>query len=162
LYKRVLVAYDGSREGRSALREGAILVRSLGAELFVLAVVAETPGMRVAEGAHAGVMAHQDEAYRTLLEEAVRGLAGYGLAVKGKLVRGEPAQEIGAYARQIKADLVVVGHRKQNLLQRWWSGPNGAYLSDYINCSLLIARAEISHETFAKLMGEAPEAVTGA
>jgi nucleotide-binding universal stress UspA family protein len=154
-----LVAYDGSREGRTALREGALLVRGLGAELYVLAVVAETPGMRVAEGAHAGIMAHQDEAYRSLLEEAVRGLGGLGLPVKGKLVRGEPAQEIGAYSRQIKADLVVVGHRKQNLLQRWWSGPNGAYLSDYINCSLLIARADIPYDAFLRAMGGAAEAV---
>lgn len=153
MYKRVLVAYDGSREGRSALREGALLARGLDAELYILAVVAETPGMRVAEGAHAGVMAHQDEAYRSLLEEAVNGLARFGMKVKGKLVRGEPAQEIGAYARQIKADLVVVGHRKQNLLQRWWSGPNGAYLSDYINCSLLIARLDISYEAFFEMMG---------
>jgi nucleotide-binding universal stress UspA family protein len=148
-----LVAYDGSREGRSALRESALLVREVGAELYILAVVADTPGMRAAEGAHAGVLARQDEAYRTLLEEAVHGLAHFGLKVKGKLVRGEPAQEIGAYARQIGADLVVVGHRKQNLLQRWWSGPNGAYLSDYISCSLLIARLDISYEAFVAAMG---------
>jgi nucleotide-binding universal stress UspA family protein len=153
----VIVAYDGSREGRTALREGALLVRQFDAELYILAVVAETPGMRVAEGAHAGAMAYQDEAYRNLLEEAVHGLGKFGLHVKGKLVRGEPAQEIGAYARQIKADLVVVGHRKQNLLQRWWSGPNGAYLSDYISCSLLIARADISFEAFQRAMGEEPE-----
>jgi nucleotide-binding universal stress UspA family protein len=157
LYKRVIVAYDGSREGRTALREGALLVRQFDAELYILAVVAETPGMRVAEGAHAGAMAYQDEAYRNLLDEAVQGLGRFGLHVKGKLVRGEPAQEIGAYARQIKADLVVVGHRKQNLLQRWWSGPNGAYLSDYISCSLLIARADITFEAFQRAMGEEPE-----
>jgi nucleotide-binding universal stress UspA family protein len=157
LYSRVIVAYDGSREGRTALREGALLVRQLGAELFVLAVVPESPGMRVAEGAYAGAMAHQDDTYKTLLEEAVRGLGGFGLHVKGKLVRGEPAQEIAAYAREIKADLVVVGHRKQNLLQRWWSGPNGAYLTDYLNCSLLIAKADISMETFRAAMGEEPE-----
>ena len=125
MYKKVLVAYDASREGRTALREGALVCRQLGAELYVLAVVAETPGMRVAEGAHAGAMAYQDEAYRQLLDEAIVGLGRFGLQVKGKLVRGEPAQEIGAYARQVKAELVVVGHRRQNLLQRWWSGPNG-------------------------------------
>jgi nucleotide-binding universal stress UspA family protein len=153
-----LVAYDGSREGRSALREAALLVREIEAELYVLAVVAETPGMRVAEGAHAGVMAHQDEAYRGLLEEAVQGLSRFGMHVRGRLVRGEPAQEIGAYAREIKADVVVVGHRKQNLLQRWWSGPNGAYISDYISCSLLIARLDISYEDFMRSMGEPVEA----
>jgi len=152
-----LVAYDGSREGRTALREGALLVRQLNADLYVLAVVPETPGMRVAEGAYAGAMAYQDDTYRQLLEEAVRGLGTFGLHVKGKLVRGEPAQEISAYAREIKADLVVVGHRRQNLLQRWWSGPNGAYLTDFLNCSLLIARADISFEAFARMMGEKPE-----
>ena len=157
MYKRVLVAYDGSREGRTALREGALLVRQLNAELYVLAVVPETPGMRVAEGAYAGAMAYQDDTYRQLLEEAVRGLGRFGLPVKGKLVRGEPAQEISAYAREIKAELVVVGHRRQNLLQRWWSGPNGAYLSDFLNCSLLIARADISFEAFSQMMGEEPE-----
>lgn len=156
MYNRVIVAYDGSREGRTALREGALLVRQLGAELFILAVVPETPGMRVAEGAYAGAMAHQDDTYKSLLDEAVRGLARY-LPVKGKLVRGEPAQEIAGYAREVRADLVVVGHRRQNLLQRWWSGPNGAYLTDHLNCSLLIARAEISLEAFAEGMGQEPE-----
>lgn len=158
MYNRVIVAYDGSREGRTALREGALLVRQLGAELFILAVVPETPGMRVAEGAYAGAMAYQDDTYKSLLEEAVRGLGGFGLHVKGKLVRGEPAQEIAAYAREVKADVVVVGHRKQNLLQRWWSGPNGAYLTDYLGCSLLIAKADISMEKFHRAMGQEPEA----
>jgi nucleotide-binding universal stress UspA family protein len=157
LYKTVLVAYDGSREGRTALREGALIARQFEAEIYVLAVVPETPGMRVAEGAHAGAMAHQDDAYKTILEEAVRGLGTFGIRLKAKLVRGEPAQEIAAYARQIKADLVVVGHRRQSLLQRWWSGPNGAYLSDYLTCSLLIARAPISQEEFRRAMGEETE-----
>ena len=154
----MLVAYDGSREGRTALREGALLVRQLNAELFILAVVPETPGMRVAEGAYAGAMAYQDDTYRALLEEAVRGLARFGLHTKGKLVRGEPSQEISAYAREIKADLVVLGHRKQNFLQRWWSGPSGAYLTDFMDCSLLIARADISFEAFSRAMGVEPEA----
>jgi nucleotide-binding universal stress UspA family protein len=157
LYNRVIVAYDGSREGRTALREGAMLVRQLRAGLFILAVVPETPGMRVAEGAYAGAMAHQDDTYKTLLDEAVEGIGRYGLHVKGKLVRGEPAQEIAAYAREVKADLVVVGHRRQNLLQRWWSGPNGAYLTDYLGCSLLIAKADISFEAFDRAMCAEPQ-----
>jgi nucleotide-binding universal stress UspA family protein len=146
LYKRVLVAYDGTREGRTALREGVLISRLFGAEIFVLAVIVETPGIRMAEGAHAGVMAHQDDSYRTILDEAIGALRNHGVEVKGKLVRGEPAPTIGAYAREIKADLVVVGHRKQSLLQRWWLGPSGAYVSDFMDCSILIARNVISDE----------------
>jgi len=37
-----------------------------------------------------------------------------------KLVRGQPAQQIGNFAREIGADLIVVGHRRQNAFKRWW------------------------------------------
>lgn len=148
MYERIVIAYDGTREGRSALREGVLMAIRTEAEIHLLAVVADTPGMRMAEGAHAGAMAMQQDTYREILQEAVSGLGRLGVRLRSKLVRGEPAEQIAAYARQVKADLVVVGHRKQSLLQRWWSGPNGAYLCDSLNCSLLIARAEISQESF--------------
>jgi nucleotide-binding universal stress UspA family protein len=148
LYERIVIAYDGTREGRSALREGVLMALRSEAEIHLLAVVADTPGMRMAEGAHAGAMALHHDTYRAILEEAVSGLARLGVEVRSKLVRGEPAEQISGYARHVRADLVVVGHRKQSLLQRWWSGPNGAYLTDHLTCSLLIARAEVSSEGF--------------
>jgi nucleotide-binding universal stress UspA family protein len=160
MYKRILVAYDGTREGRTALREGVLLAQHFSAEIYVLAVVVETPGIRMAEGAHAGVMAHQDETYRSILNEAIQGLSDYGFEVKGKLVRGEPAPTIGGYARDIKADLVVVGHRKQSLLQRWWSGPTGAYISDFVECSILIARNAVSDDELARALGQRRETAT--
>ena len=58
-------------------------------------------------------------------------------------------QEIGAYAREINADLVVVGHRRQSTLARWWSGASGAHLVDYVGCSLLIGRNQMSTEAFS-------------
>ena len=39
MYKRVLLAYDGSIEGRRALREGAKLAQLCHADVFLLAVV---------------------------------------------------------------------------------------------------------------------------
>ena len=39
MYKKVLLAYDGSIEGRRALREGAKLAQLCRAEVFLLAVV---------------------------------------------------------------------------------------------------------------------------
>jgi nucleotide-binding universal stress UspA family protein len=43
MYKRVLLAYDGSIEGRRALREGAKLAQLCDAEVFLLAVVETAP-----------------------------------------------------------------------------------------------------------------------
>ena len=117
-------------------------------------------GGEKAEGAHAGALAHEYAAYREVLDGGVERLKAIGFTPTSKLVVGQPAEEIGAYAQEIKADLVVVSHRRQSFLQRWWSGPSGAYLSDQIGCSLLIARAVISPEEFRAEMEQIMPAAT--
>lgn len=154
MYQRVLLAYDGSAEGRKALREGALLAKRCGAKMFLLSVIAENTGVGIAEGA----VTSQQDAYQKVFDEAVARVRALGYDCEAKLVWGEPAQQIGAYARQINADLVVVGHRKRNLIERWWSGSTGSYLIDHIGCSLLISRANISDETFEREFGKAVEA----
>ena len=50
-------------------------------------------------------------------------------------------------AAEVSADLVVVGHRQQGALARWWRGSVGAYLMDHLQCSLLVGRLEVGEET---------------
>jgi nucleotide-binding universal stress UspA family protein len=148
MYKKVLLAYDGSLEGAVALREGAILARRCGAEVFLLSVVPHLGGIQVAEGVHGGVVAHELDRYRQVLERGERRLTQLGFKPEARLAVGEPARVIGAVVKEVGADLVVVGHQKRNLLERWWSGAAGAYISDHIDCSLLIARNAISDTAF--------------
>ena len=152
MYKRILLAYDGSLEGRAALREGTLLAKLAGSQVYLLSVIAESPGVRMAEGAHAGASAHRAGAYQGVFDEAVEALRSRGLNPVAKLVWGEPTEEIAAFAKEVSADLVVVGHRKQGLVQRWWSGSSGSYLMDHLKCSLLIGRTSISHEEFLNEM----------
>ena len=37
---------------------------------------------------------------------------------------------------------------------RWWSGPKGAYLMDYTDCSLLVARNAVSDEAIEALVSQ--------
>jgi nucleotide-binding universal stress UspA family protein len=150
MYQRVLLAYDGSREGRSALREGALMAHRFGAKVFLLCVVPEMAGGRLAEGGAS--VAGAQEAYRELFDEAVGWMTAAGFDLTGQIATGEPAQQISVYARRFEADLVVVGHRKRSLLERWWSGTTGAYLVDHLQCSLLVSRRAISDEEFMAAM----------
>jgi membrane fusion protein, multidrug efflux system len=154
VYQRILLAYDGSIEGRTALREGALLARRFGAQVFVLSVIREAAGTKLGEGVGGGGVAQQREDYERVLQEGMARLAALGFQASGKLVIGEPAREIGAYAEQVKADLVVVGHRRQTAIGRWWSGPSGAYLSDHIPCSLLVCKNVIDEQQFAVLLAQ--------
>jgi nucleotide-binding universal stress UspA family protein len=148
MYDRILLAYDGSREGRSALREGALMAKRFGSRVFLLSVVAETPGVRIGDAAYPNAVTTSQGAYNELFDEAIERLRSFGLRPEGKVVAGEPAQAIAAYAREVAAELVVVGHRKQGLIERWWSGATGAYLVDHLACSLLISRLTIADEAF--------------
>ncbi len=150
MYERVLLAYDGSLEGRAALREGALLARRCKSKLYLLCVVAEAPGVRIGEATYAGATGQTGDTYRALFDEAMTRLRDLGFEPSGKLVVGEPTQEIAAYASAIGADLLVVGHRKKSLFERWWSGQTGAYLMDHVGCSLLVARRAISDEEFRR------------
>jgi nucleotide-binding universal stress UspA family protein len=153
MYRKVLLAYDGSAEGRLALREGARIAQICGSEVFLFAVVNITAGAVIAEGAVSGAASYQREAYEEVLEEGVRRLKGMGFAsATARLGVGDPGQQISAVAEEIGADLVVVGHRTQGALARWWSGSVAAYLVDHVPCSLLISRKDISDDVFYKEM----------
>jgi nucleotide-binding universal stress UspA family protein len=152
MYKRILLAYDGSVEGRTALREGALLARQSAAEVFLLAVLVDPGALLLPEVALAGASVRMEDDFMEILNEGVARLRKLGFEPTAKLVRGQPAEEIGNFARQIEADLIVVGHRRQSAFDRWWSGPRGAYLMDYTDCSLLVARNVVSDETIEAML----------
>src|SRR5204863_8392637 len=83
MYQRVLLAYDGTREGRSALREGAMVARRFGARVFLLCVVPERASGRIPEGA-AGV-AQAQVAYQELFDEAMAWMKGAGFDLSGRI-----------------------------------------------------------------------------
>ncbi len=148
MYQRILLAYDGSREGLIALREGALLARRCEAKVFLLSVLPETGGTRMAENVYGGAVAQQVDTYRALLARGVEALRGMGFDPVARLAIGDPSPQIGAFAREVAADLVVLGHRRRNLISRWWSGDTGAWVTDHVDCSVLVGRNPVSDEAF--------------
>jgi len=151
MYKKILLAYDGSIEGRRALREGAKLAKLCGAEVFLLAVVETASSVASLEG---GVMISMDEQfanYQAILAEGVERLKAMGFSPTARLGMGDAGQVITEVAREIDASLVVVGHRPQGPLARWLFGSVGTYLVKHLRCSVLVAQTEISDDQIAQL-----------
>jgi nucleotide-binding universal stress UspA family protein len=69
-----------------------------------------------------------------------------GFSPTARLEFGEPSHQIATVAREIGADLVVVGHRHQSAFARWWRGSVGAHLLDDLRCSLLVAQSDIAED----------------
>ncbi len=155
MYKKVLLAYDGSIEGRRALREGAKLAQLCHAEVFLLAVVETASSVAALEG---GVMISMDEqfaAYQAILAEGVERLKAMGFSPTARLGMGAAGREIAEVAEEIGANLVVVGHRPSGPLARWWFGSVGTYLIKHLRCSVLVAQTEISDDQFIRLTAAA-------
>ena len=93
------------------------------------------PLVAVASGARCLVL---DQPLR-LLQAPLGALRRRPLLVETRLGRGNPAEEVGRVAHEVGADLIVVGHREQSALARWWRGSVGASLLAHAPCSLLVA-----------------------
>ena len=143
MYRTILLAYDGSEEGRTALFECCDIAMVAKASIHLVAVVPPPSPMVFSEVMAPDVpvlMATDDPRFEQVLHEGVRVLHDRGYDAQGTLARGEPVTEICATARAIDADLVVVGHRRaRSWAERWWRGSVGATLMDHSPCSVLIA-----------------------
>lgn len=140
MYRTILLAYDGSRECRLALREGAEIARLAGSSVLLLSVMPVSLGVALGEGFSARTIIEKDlERYQQVLDEGIERLRSKGITATGHLVSGDPAGQIVQCARQFSADLVVLGHVARRGLARWWRSSVGANLLDELDCSVLVA-----------------------
>jgi nucleotide-binding universal stress UspA family protein len=140
-YRKILLAYDGSQEGKRALLECADLASFLQADTCLLAVATMPPSLFLTEGfVPEELLEEEKKRTQTVLDEGIRSLRDKGFNASGQLAVGEPVEEICRMAKSIGADLIVVGHnQKTSFAARWWKGSVGATLLDYAPCSILIA-----------------------
>ena len=140
-YKTLLFAYDGTEEGRRALLEGAEIAKRFRSRVHLLAVIADDAGTTLAQGM-GGVPMERTVFYQGTLDAGVRFFKKHGLEAVGHVVHGEPVEEIAKLAKEVGAELVVVGHRERGPLARWWRTPTSMSLLDKLDCSVLIGRLE--------------------
>lgn len=139
MYRKIVLAYDGSTFSDAALRQGAELAGLCKAELHLLGIVVTTGVMALAESVAPGdVWSVEQQNLQRLVEKAVRDLKDKGLIVLASVRFGDPAEEITAYVHEVKADLVVLGHTSEGMLTHWFQGSVGAKLLDHLPCSLLV------------------------
>lgn len=140
MYNRILLAFDGSEAGRSALFECADIDHLLHAELHLLAVVPPAATLYTPGGG--ALDAHReddDRQFREVLKEGLRLLGERGVRAQEHLATGEPVSEICRVAGELKCDLIAVGHQhRDSWLTHWWKSSVGVSLIDSAPCSVLI------------------------
>jgi nucleotide-binding universal stress UspA family protein len=142
VFRKILLAYNGSREGKSALLACAEIASFAKSETHLLAVAGMPSSMFLTEGfLPEELLEEEKKRAQEILNEGIEQLKQKGFSVSGHLAVGEPVEEICRLAVGLKCDLIVVGHQqKASFASRWWRGSVGKTLLDHAPCSIFVAQ----------------------
>ena len=135
----IVVGYDQTPGSQRALERAATLAKALGAKLVVTSV---TPLM-VSIGRSGGPIDPTDtpEMHAKELEAAREYLEAQGTVAEYQPAVGEPADAIVQLAEERGAEMIVVGSREPNLIQRLTGQSVTESVSHHAHCDVLIVHA---------------------
>jgi nucleotide-binding universal stress UspA family protein len=141
MYKRILLAYDGSEAGQKALLDCQEIAQWSNAELHLVAVMPPASALIGGEGYVYDPRIEEEERreYKNILEEGLKRLTEGGRVAQGEVLVGDAVDEVSRHAAKIKADLIVVGHKHlSSWAARWWRGSVSKALIEHAPCSVLV------------------------
>lgn len=140
MFKKILLAYDGSEGANKGLEAGINLARVHQAEFWALAVQEKLPRFSgtIDEVQEEKEFANQH--YGKLLEAAGARAQEAGIDLKTLMRPGHPAQTILQVAKEGKFDLILVGHSGLSGVWATFLGTTAEKVSRHAPCSVLIVR----------------------
>ena len=140
MFKKILLAYDGSEGAEKALEAGINLAKTHQAELWAMTVQERLPryGGTIDEVQEEKEAA--DERYGKILEQARARAQEEGLEIKTLRPFGHPAQTIIEVAKEGQFDLILVGHSGLSGVWAKFLGTTAEKVSRHAPCSVLIVR----------------------
>lgn len=143
-FRRILVPVDFSQHSRTTLEKAVELVSALGAELHVMhaAEVLTYRGVRYTEILTPDAMKGEREAVAAKLEEWHREIVGDGVPSESHLVEGDPRDAIPRLAREIEADLIMMGSHGHGRLHRALIGSVAEHTLREADCAVLVIREQ--------------------
>lgn len=131
----IIVGYDGS----DAARRGLERVRALGERAGAVLLVAVAPDVRSA-GLGSGLAGEAFDPQRLLGEARELLDASAGTVIEARAATGDPAVVLVQVAREVGADLVVVGRRGSDFVTRTLLGSVAERVVQQAPCDVLVVR----------------------
>jgi nucleotide-binding universal stress UspA family protein len=134
--KTIVLGYDDTPASQRALQRAASLAQAFGSQLIVTSVVP----IILSAGRSAGPLDSTDppEKHAQELAAARSHLEGAGIQAEYVSAVGDPADTIVELAKERNADLIVVGTRELNVLQRLLGQSVSEAVTHHAPCDVLI------------------------
>jgi nucleotide-binding universal stress UspA family protein len=140
MFKKILVGYDGSRGGRTALERAAALAREGGGQLTAIWVRQPLPRHADLPGEAEGEAEAAGDYFEERKVEVAEVAKRFGIAIGCESRAGHAAKIIVTFAKEGGYDLVVVGHSDHSELWGRLLGDTADRISDHAHCSVLVVK----------------------
>jgi nucleotide-binding universal stress UspA family protein len=144
--KKILVATDGSELAHAAIEAGLELTREKDAELVfvhVISVFDFAPQMDGAQVPPQRIPRVEDD---LVLSDALDRAKGHGLRAMPELLVGYPPKQILRLARELDADVIVIGSRGFGPVKSALVGSTSREVLSHADCPVLVVRDEAVRE----------------
>ncbi len=141
MWKKILVAFDGSQEAYKALDFALKLTKECPAkerEIIVLSVAQPPEPADISEVK--AVIDSATEYYKREYEKINSIAKENGIQVKTEIIVGHPADQIVRYATENSVDLIVMGQRGLSKIERWLLGSVSRRVATYATCPVVIVK----------------------
>jgi nucleotide-binding universal stress UspA family protein len=128
--RKIVLGYDGSESAQRALARAEALAKRSGATIVLVDVVPPTDfGFPIKEE-HAAMV----------LEQAKTYLATQGVRAEVRVPIGEPAGRLVETGKEPGVELIVVGTRSRNLIERLLLGSVSTDVHHHAPCDVLVVK----------------------
>ncbi len=140
MFKKILIAFDGSEGSRRALQKAIDISHCFEADLHAITVELELPSYVVAVGDLDEMKRRKDAYYEQLGQEARELAKAAGTSITPHVKSGHAVDKIVEFSKEGKFDLVVVGFTGHGrLFERIWGGTS-RNIARFAPCAVLIVK----------------------
>jgi universal stress protein A len=143
-YGRILAPVDFSTHAKTALDEASSLAKSMGSQLCILHVY-QNPAYVLPMSGYVGptaeIVANMRRQLSEELETLARDVRGQGVGVETAVLEGVAYSSIVDYAKEWRADLIVMGTHGRTGLAHALTGSVTERVVRFAPCPVLVTRA---------------------
>ena len=140
MFRKILVAYDGSDGAKAALRVGIGLAKNLGAGLHSVSVEERLPHYAATIGEVQDAKERVDEYFRVLTKGARDEAALAGVDLQTMIRQGHEVESIVSYAQAGGFDLLLAGYHGHSRIRERVMGSTAQSIIRLSPCSVLLAK----------------------
>lgn len=140
MFKKILVANDGSEHARKALVKGVELASCFGAELHMICVEEHLPHYAATIGEVLEEKEEEDSYFGQIVKEATELAQAHGVSLHSLVTPGHEVETTIRYAEQEGVDLLVIGFMGHSRVLGRIMGGSAANLTRLAPCSVLVVK----------------------